>query len=77
VICANDVNYRHLLPLPPLREITARDVQKWLKELKTIAGITLDVNQQASIADRATQPDGNPVNVYDRLTREGFWTNTT
>lgn len=74
---ADDVDYRHLLALPALADITAQQVQRWLKELKNSADITLDEDRRREIARRATQPDGNPPNVYDRLAREGFWASAT
>ncbi|MBL8423921.1 MAG: DUF4062 domain-containing protein [Candidatus Accumulibacter phosphatis] len=74
---AGDVDCRQLLALPALADITAQQVQRWLKELKNSAGITLDEDRRREIARRATQPDGNPPNVYDRLAREGFWASAT
>lgn len=63
--------------MPALADITAQQVQRWLKELKSSAGITLDEDRRREIARRATQPDGNPPNVYDCLAREGFWVSAT
>jgi len=70
---ADAVDYRQLLALPVLGEISAAQVRLWLKELKATAGVSLSDDRRREIAGRVTQPDGKPVNVYDRLTREGFW----
>ncbi|WP_300451772.1 DUF4062 domain-containing protein [Accumulibacter sp.] len=70
---ADDVDYRHLLALPELAGITAQQLQRWLKELKSRAGITLDEERRREIASYATQPDGEPSKVYNRLVLEGFW----
>jgi len=72
-LAAGDVDYGQLLALPPLGEISARQVRNWLRELKSSAGISLDEARRSEIAARATAADGNPPNVYDRLAREGFW----
>ena len=74
---ADDVDYSQLLALPALGDIDAQQVQRWLRELKKTVGISLDEDRRREIAKRATQPDGKPPNVYDRLTREGFWASAT
>ncbi|GEM_PF-2595739 len=71
------LDYRELLALPPLAAaIPAAHVRRWLKELKTSAGIALGEARREEIAERVTQPDAIPPNVYDRLSREGFWADT-
>lgn len=72
---ANDVDYSQLLALPALGGIDVQQVQRWLKELRKSAGISLDEERRREIARRATQPDGSPPNVYNRLALEGFWAN--
>lgn len=69
----DDVDYRQLLALPALGEIAAAQVRRWLKELKATAGLSLSEDRRREIAECVTQADGKPANVYDRLTREGFW----
>lgn len=69
----DNVDYRQLLALPPLAEIRALQVRQWLKELRASAGVNLGEERRREIAERVTQTDGKPANVYDRLTREGFW----
>ncbi|HRD92905.1 MAG TPA: DUF4062 domain-containing protein [Accumulibacter sp.] len=71
------VDYRQLLALPALGDIGAAQVRRWLKELKATAGVSLSEDRRREIAERVTQPDGKPANVYDRLTREGFWASAT
>lgn len=70
---ADDLDYRHILALPPLGPIAAREVRSWLKELRKNAGITLDEDTRSAIATYATTPDGTPPNVYNRLNLHGFW----
>jgi len=70
---ADDLDYRHILALPPLGPITARDLRNWLKALRKSAGVTLDEDERAAIATYATTPDGTPPNVYNRLNLHGFW----
>jgi Domain of unknown function (DUF4062)/inactive STAND len=71
-----NLDYRNLLALPSLGSITAVNVRRWLKELKTTAGITIDEGRRQAIATAVTQPDAAPANVYDRLARENFWVET-
>jgi hypothetical protein len=51
---ADDIDYRQLLALPALGEIDSQQVQRWLKELKNSAGITLDEERRQEIAEHAT-----------------------
>ncbi|MEF8700472.1 MAG: DUF4062 domain-containing protein [Candidatus Accumulibacter sp. UW20] len=74
---ADDTDYRELLALPALGDLDSRQVQRWLKALKSSAGIALTEERRQEITERATRPDGKPPNVYDRLTREGFWVSAT
>ncbi|MBR0565113.1 DUF4062 domain-containing protein [Azoarcus sp. L1K30] len=70
---AGDIDHRDLLALPALGALDADDVQQWLKELRKSAGIALDEARRWDIATFATTPDGNPPDVYNRLTLQGFW----
>ncbi|TVT55927.1 MAG: DUF4062 domain-containing protein [Azoarcus sp. PHD] len=70
---AGTADYDDLLALPALGDISAGQVRKWLKELRKSAGITLDEPRRDEIAALATTPDGNPSDVYNRLTLNGFW----
>jgi len=70
---AKDIDYQQLLALPALGEIDTQQVQRWLKELKKSAGMALDEDRRREIAMHATQPDGKPSNVYNRLVLDGFW----
>ena len=74
---AEDVDYQQLLALPALGEINTQQVQRWLKELKKSAGMALDEDRRREIAKRATQPDGKPSNVYNRLLLDGCWASAT
>ena len=89
-VCCDEANgdavdYRRLLALPELGEISASQVRTWLGELRKSAGIVLGADRRNQIAECATRfggnpknvPDGNPPKVYDRLKREGFWANAT
>lgn len=66
-------DYGALLALPALGDISAGQVRKWLKELRSSAGIRIDEARRDEIAQLATTPDGNPPDVYNRLTLHGFW----
>ncbi|AWI81143.1 hypothetical protein CEW87_18305 [Parazoarcus communis] len=66
-------DYDDLLALPALDDISAGAVRKWLKELRKSAGIKLGEAQRDEIAALATTPNGNPSDVYNRLTLHGFW----
>ena len=70
---AATADYDDLLALPALGDISAGQVRKWLKELRKSADITLDEPRRDEIATLATTPDGNPSDVYNRLTLNGFW----
>ena len=70
---APNLDYSRLLPLPPLGEISFKQVKDWLKAQVLNDGGTLDLVECEDIAERATGADSLPSNVYDRLARESIW----
>ncbi len=68
-------NYNAPIPLPILEDVTAQQVKRWLKDLRP-RRTDLSIERREEIAAYATEPDGKPSNVYNRLTLHGFWAAT-
>lgn len=69
---AEPIDFERLVPLPELGNIDEHHVRAWLRELGS-SGLVLKEARRHAIAERSTQDDGLPANVYERLVREGFW----